>query len=34
MSNTLLKKVTASAAVLSIALSVVSPVVGVHAADA
>jgi len=34
MSNTLLKKVTATAAALSIVLSIVSPVVGVKAADA
>ncbi len=34
MSNTLFKKVTASAAALSIVLSVVAPVVGVKAADA
>lgn len=34
MSNTLFKKVTASAAALSIVLSVVAPVVGVRAADA
>lgn len=33
MSNTLFKKVTASAAALSIVLSIVSPVVGVKAAD-
>ena len=33
MSNTLFKKVTASAAALSIVLSVVAPVVGVRAAD-
>lgn len=34
MSNTLFKKVTAAAAALSIVLSIVSPVVGVKAADA
>lgn len=34
MSNTLFKKVTATAAALSIVLSIVSPVVGVKAADA
>jgi len=33
MSNTLLKKVTATAAALSIVLSIVVPVVGVRAAD-
>ena len=34
MSNTLLKKVTASVAALAVVLSIVSPVVGVKAADA